>query len=57
LPSRCGPGPTRIKKCVDAPLGSSLRAIETTPRTWLTSFGLIFDGPLHPAESSALHFH
>src|ERR1051326_5549579 len=39
FPSRWRPSPTKIKKCVVALLGSSPRAIETIPRTCLTSFG------------------
>src|SRR6185369_4150460 len=39
LLSRCGAGATSMKKCVVALFGSSVRAIETMPRTCLTRPG------------------
>src|SRR5262249_36601199 len=56
LLSRCGPGATRIKKCVEALFGSSVRAIETMPRTCLTSPGSSGSLRLMRFASSAFHF-
>src|SRR6185503_7319337 len=56
LLSRCGPGPTRMKKCVVPLFGSSVRAIDTMPRTCFTRPGSSGSLRLIRFASSALHF-